>query len=72
MRGATPAANSHEAMVGSSSSGVFGSQVAATPVPSGVDAGRFPAFQGAAAAGASVNGAVVVGVAAIMGLVAAL
>jgi hypothetical protein len=70
----TPARYSHGLMGAATSSVLFGSQAsAATPSPSGADAHRFSAFQGAAAPGASVNtGAAAVGVAAVMAFMAAL
>lgn len=73
----TPADREHGLMGGAASSSVvFGPQASgATPSarPSGVDPTRFSPFQGAAAAGASVNGRVaVLGVAAVMAVMVAL
>ncbi|KAJ5330029.1 hypothetical protein N7452_010419 [Penicillium brevicompactum] len=68
-----PAGYSHGPMGAVGSSVVFGSQAsAATPAPSGADPHRFSSFQGAAAAGASVHGVAVAGVAAVMALMVAL
>lgn len=70
----SPAMMSNGVMVGASSSSVlFGSQMAATPTPSGASAQRFNAFQGAAPAlSAAQGGAAALGVAAVMGLMIAL
>lgn len=69
----SPAGYSHGPMGAVGSSVVFGSQAsAATPAPSGADPNRFSKFEGAAAAGASLHGAAVVGVAAVMALMVAL
>lgn len=75
MRAATsPAVMSNGILVGASSSSVlFGSQMSATPTPSGASANRFHAFQGAApAVSAAQGGAAALGVAAVMGLMIAL
>ncbi|KAJ5793687.1 hypothetical protein N7457_000286 [Penicillium paradoxum] len=69
--GAAP--NHSHGVLGRPSSVIFGPQAsAATPSPSGVDPSRFSSFEGAAAPGVAVNGGVVVGVAAVIGFMAAL
>lgn len=57
----------------SSSSAIYGSQMSATPTPSGASANRFHAFQGAAPqVNAARSGVAALGVAAVMGLMIAL
>ncbi|KAJ6005091.1 hypothetical protein N7540_012890 [Penicillium herquei] len=65
---------SHGILVGAaSSSRAFGSQMAATPTPSGASANRFNTFKGAASqVDAARGGIAALGVAAVMGLVIAL
>lgn len=74
MLAASSPAMSNGVMVGASSSSVlFGSQMSATPTPSGASPNRFDAFQGAAPAVNAVHGgAAALGVAAVMGLMIAL
>lgn len=73
MAAASSPASTHGVMVGASSSSViFGSQMSATPTPSGASANRFNAFQGAAPKANAVGGVAALGVAAIMGLMVAL
>lgn len=58
---------------GSSSSAIYGSQMSATPTPSGASANRFHTFQGAAPqVNAARGGVAALGVAAVMGLMIAL
>lgn len=74
MLAASSPAMSNGVMVGASSSSVlFGSQMSATPTPSGASPNRFNAFQGAApAVNAAQGGVAALGVAAVMGLMIAL
>lgn len=74
MAAASSPAYSHGILVGgSSSSAIFGSQMSATPTPSGASANRFNAFQGAAPqVNAAHGGVAALGVAAVMGLMIAL
>ena len=74
MAAASSPAYSNGILVGaSSSSAIYGSQMSATPTPSGASANRFHAFQGAAPqVNAARGGVAALGVAAVMGLMIAL